>query len=96
MNMDIIIINDIDNVATALRDIRKGEQLEIVAAGEKSIVIAGEAIESGHKLAVCSIKNFGSVIKYGEVIGVATKNIKTGEHVHIHNVAGRRGRGDIQ
>jgi altronate dehydratase small subunit len=96
MNMDIIIINDIDNVATALRDIKKGEQLEMVAGGEVLSVITGEAIESGHKLAVRSINKGGSVIKYGEVIGVATKNIKTGEHVHIHNVAGRRGRGDIQ
>ena len=28
------------------------------------------------------------VIKYGEVIGVATKNIGVGEHVHVHNVKG--------
>jgi altronate dehydratase small subunit len=96
MNMDIIIINDIDNVATALRDIKKGEQLEVVAAGEVLAIVTSELIESGHKLAVRTIQKGGSVIKYGEIIGVATKNIKTGEHVHIHNVAGRRGRGDIQ
>jgi hypothetical protein len=26
---------------------------------------------------------------------VATKDIKVGEHVHVHNVASTRGRGDV-
>ena len=32
--------------------------------------------------------------KYGEVIGAATRDIRVGEHVHVHNVEGKRGRGD--
>jgi altronate dehydratase small subunit len=34
------------------------------------------------------------VIKYGKVIGETTAEIQTGEHVHVHNVDSKRGRGD--
>ncbi|MDQ6598863.1 SAF domain-containing protein [Bacillus salipaludis] len=34
------------------------------------------------------------ILKYGEVIGLATTDIEPGEHVHIHNLEGKRGRGD--
>ena len=36
-----------------------------------------------------------NVVKYGHAIGVATKDIPTGAHVHTHNVASTRGRGDL-
>ena len=32
--------------------------------------------------------------KYGEEIGIATKDIKKGEYVHVHNLDSMRGRGD--
>ena len=35
------------------------------------------------------------VIKYGSPIGVATATIPPGAHVHTHNVASARGRGDL-
>jgi altronate dehydratase small subunit len=34
------------------------------------------------------------VIKYAEVIGVASRPISVGEHVHVHNVESVRARGD--
>jgi len=34
------------------------------------------------------------VIKYGEVIGRATKDIGEGTHAHVHNIESLRGRGD--
>ena len=30
------------------------------------------------------------VVKYGEHIGIASCDIKAGEHVHVHNVEGHR------
>ena len=33
--------------------------------------------------------------KYGQVVGRATADIRTGDHVHVHNVEALRGRGDI-
>ena len=43
-------------------------------------------LEDGHKYAVRDIKCGENVIKYGNPIGHATKDIKRGEHVHTHNV----------
>lgn len=44
-------------------------------------------IENGHKYAVCDINKGESVIKYGYPIGTAKDNIKTGEHIHTHNLS---------
>jgi hypothetical protein len=35
------------------------------------------------------------VIKYGSPIGLATAEIPAGAHVHTHNLASTRGRGDL-
>lgn len=43
-------------------------------------------VPAGHKIALKNIKKGDSVIKYGMVIGKATKNIKQGEWVHSHNL----------
>lgn len=43
-------------------------------------------IPAGHKFALKNIKKGDYVIKYGEIIGRATADIKTGEWVHTHNV----------
>lgn len=43
-------------------------------------------LENGHKYALCDIKMGQQVIKYGFPIGVATADIKKGEHVHSHNL----------
>ena len=34
------------------------------------------------------------IIKYGEEVGQANTDINQGDHVHVHNVDGLRGRGD--
>ena len=43
-------------------------------------------LEDGHKYALRDIKAGENIIKYGNPIGHATEDIKTGEHVHSHNV----------
>lgn len=43
-------------------------------------------IPAGHKYALKDIKKGETVIKYGQIIGRATQDIKTGEWVHTHNV----------
>ena len=45
-----------------------------------------DSIPAGHKYALCDIKKGEYVIKYGEIIGRATADIKVGEWVHTHNV----------
>ena len=43
-------------------------------------------VPAGHKIALCEIPQGGAVIKYGQVIGRATKPIRAGEWVHSHNL----------
>ncbi|MIJ59228.1 altronate hydrolase [Salmonella enterica subsp. enterica] len=81
-----IIVNVKDNVATALRDFKKGEKVA-------NIELLND-IASGHKFALKDIKKDEIIIKYAEAIASASCDISTGEWVHIHNTAGIRGRGD--
>jgi len=43
-----------------------------------------------HKLASKDIKKGEPVVKYGEHIGIAGRDIQKGEHVHVHNVESHR------
>lgn len=87
----ILVISDGDNVATALEPLEVGREL---AAGGSRVVVQ-EPIPRGHKLALRSIASGESVVKYGSAIGVASKDIPAGTHVHTHNVSSTRGRGDL-
>ena len=58
------------------------------------MTVAGP-IPSGHKFATRPIAAGALIHKYGQMIGRASAPIATGEHVHVHNVEGIRGRGDL-
>jgi len=87
-DMAVIVMHPKDTVATALRDLSLGEE---VLPGLR----AAQPIRFGHKLALGPIAAGDLVYKYGEVIGRATRAIAAGEHVHVHNIEGTRGRGDL-
>ena len=63
---------------------------DIVIINEKDnvgISLSGMGdIPAGHKFALKDINVGETVIKYGQIIGRATKNIKKGDWVHTHNV----------
>ena len=44
---------------------------------------ATENIPAGHKFALCDIKKGDFVIKYGEIIGRATEDIKKGDWAQL-------------
>jgi altronate dehydratase small subunit len=92
MVKDAISINKKDNVATAIRDLPLHTTVSVGDKGNQRKVKLIQLIPFGHKFALTSIPEGGSIIKYGEVIGVATQKIESGEHVHIHNVRSDRGR----
>lgn len=90
----VVMMKPVDSVAVALTDIPAGTRVH-VASGESVFEIeVVEPIEFGHKFAVRPIAAGESIIKYGEVIGRATVDIRPGQHVHVHNLEGIRGRGD--
>ncbi len=89
--MDAIAFTKKDNVATAIKDLSKG-QIAIVTLGEEKIhVELLEDVPFGHKFALTDIPKGTQVVKYGEPIGVASEDIKKGQYVHVHNVVGQRG-----
>ncbi len=47
-------------------------------------------IPIGHKLAIQDLDGGATVIKYGVDIGRTVAPIKTGEHVHVHNLKTKR------
>jgi altronate dehydratase len=87
----VLVISGRDNVATALEPIEAGRAITI----NGTTVVAGEAIPRGHKIALRAIRAQDAVIKYGSPIGTASRDIAPGDHVHTHNVASARGRGDL-
>jgi altronate dehydratase len=89
----VLIISERDNVATALHSLDPGVRLELNSA---AAVVVSEPIPSGHKVAIRAIRAGEPVIKYGSPIGLASADIAAGAHVHTHNVASTRGRGDLE
>ncbi len=90
-----LLLDGADNVATALEDIQAGEIALVRISNQSREVRVIADIPFGHKFAVRRIPKDGDVIKYGEVIGRATRDIEVGDWVHVHNVVSNRGRGDL-
>lgn len=89
-------VSDKDNVATIFAEgIVDGTEVEVHdKRGESEVVTVMGDVPYGHKIAVRGIHVGELIMKYGEEIGIATKEIKKGEYVHIHNLDSMRGRGD--
>ena len=85
-----MIIDVKDNVAVAIEPIAKGDNAVYVCEGREVSLPALEDITIYHKLATRDIAKGEPVVKYGEHIGVASSDIKAGDHVHVHNVEGHR------
>jgi altronate dehydratase len=86
-----LLLSPVDSVAVALSDASKGDRIEIPTQDD---VVTQTDIPGGHKVAVVPISEGEVVLKYGEPIGVASRSIARGEHVHVQNLrsarAGRR------
>ncbi|MBN2123253.1 MAG: UxaA family hydrolase [Deltaproteobacteria bacterium] len=96
MKVDSIVIKEKDNVATALRDLAPKEKITLGIEERRKGFIVEEPVPFGHKFAVKAIVKGEYILKYGEVIGRATKDIAPGSHAHIHNIESLRGRGDLR
>lgn len=92
--VSVIVMDERDHVATALRELQPGEAVTCEVAGVTRAVAVIQVIPFGHKVAIVPIAEGDHVRKYGEVIGRANCGIPVGSHVHVHNIEGIRGRGD--
>lgn len=89
-------VNDLDNVATIFAEgVKDGDEVEVrdKKGASRSVTVLGD-VPYGHKIALTEIPPNQNVIKYGEAIGMATRQISKGEYIHVHNLDSKRGRGD--
>jgi altronate dehydratase small subunit len=86
MGYQAVVINEEDNVATALTALSREARVSVEIKGRKEIIILLSDIPMGHKFALRDIEDGEAVIKYGEPIGRCTVMIRRGEHVHAHNL----------
>ncbi|MCA7953028.1 altronate dehydratase family protein [Burkholderia seminalis] len=78
----VVILHHDDNVAVALDAL--APDVPVDANGTTLRVAA--AVPAGHKLATAPIARGARIVKCGQPIGVALRDIAAGEHVHVHNV----------
>ena len=74
-----LILSPADNVA--ILTLRAPEGARPLGLG----IALAAPVMPGHKIAREDIPEGGSIVKFGQVIGYATKPIAAGEHVHTHN-----------
>jgi altronate hydrolase len=77
-----IIIHSEDNVAIAKTAIGLGTVLRL----NGTRILLCQTVQPGHKIALRSIAQGQPVVRYGQVIGLATENIPQGGTVHVHNM----------
>jgi len=88
----LIRLQPIDDVAIAATDIAAGSQVD---AGDGPFA-ARDDIARGHKIALRDLRPGVPVLRYGQVIGFAGRDIAAGEHVHLHNLEYREFQRDYE
>ena len=74
---DLMILDPQDTVAVALTDMSAGDT--------RQGITASAPVPRGHKVARVAMAKGTPVVKYGQVMGVASGDIAKGDHVHSHN-----------
>jgi len=75
---DFTQINPNDDVIIALRDCHKGEVIDGITLRDD--------VKQGHKIALHDMAKGHLLIKYGNVIGILSKDVKKGQWIHSHNL----------
>jgi altronate hydrolase len=85
---NVIVISSDDNVGVVIGGAAVGDAL--VSTDGKTVEATSD-IPGNHKVALVDIARGNRVVKYGEVIGVATEDIKKGAWIHTHNLVFKEG-----
>lgn len=88
--VNAMIIEPIDDVVVTIEPVKKGDTIQYVLDSKTLSFPALNDIPIYHKAAIHDIPKGEPVRKYGEHIGVASCDIKAGEHVHTHNITNHR------
>lgn len=88
-----IVLHRADNVATLIDAGRAGETCVLQGESNGELRLPQD-VPFGHKICIRDAPAGADVLKYGQVIGKASRALKAGEHAHTHNIESARGRGD--
>lgn len=86
MKSNALIIAPDDDVVVAITALKAGENVVYVCREKQETFPAVTDVPCYHKIAVHDIACGSVVRKYNQIIGAATKDIRKGEHVHVHNL----------
>ena len=83
MKYTLYLTHPEDNTGVVLKPVKKGETL---TSKTGLTIVALDDIPENNKVATDDIDSGEAVRKYGEVIGIAGEDIRTGNWVHTHNI----------
>ncbi len=81
-----MIIDPSDNVIVMAEEVTAGDDVYYESGGQRYELKAVTDIPVYHKMAIADIAPGERVLKYGNIIGLATEAIPKGAHVHVHNI----------
>lgn len=76
----VLRLNPADDVVIARRQLVSGTRVV-----SENVTVSG-LVPPGHKLATRAVAAGQPVRRYNQIIGFATRDIRPGEHVHLHNL----------
>ncbi|MDM6722049.1 UxaA family hydrolase [Escherichia coli] len=79
-NSQVLKLNNLDDVVIAITELPAGSWLKAENIETRDLIPAG------HKIALRDIPAGSAVKRYGQIIGFATRDIRQGEHIHVHNL----------
>ena len=81
----ILVLHETDNVGVALEPVDPGTECRVVDNPAVQVTVR-DHIPFCHKIALRDIKAGENILKYGEVLGTAEKDVPAGTWVHCHNL----------
>lgn len=88
MERRCLVVRKGDDVAVLLEEGKRGDHI-VTEEGRVELL---DDIQMAHKIAIHDIAKGSAIIKYGQEIGIASKDIRKGEWIHRHNLVCERGR----
>ena len=91
--IDFVVHDEGDSVGVVVVEgVKAGDAINgwVMDQNQDIQFTAASDIPIGHKLAIKSMQQGDTVIKYGTDIGKVVADIGTGEHAHVHNIKTKR------
>lgn len=86
MDINALMMDETDNVVTCVDEVAAGAMVVYRKGNEICTIKAEEDIPYCHKIALTDIAKGGEIIKYGEVLGETSEEIKKGYWVSHNNL----------